>query len=81
MSATWVRAKNWDQAEPGTWIEARKASYVIGSRRLSGMGTDEAIPFGDAGAARRFADLNGGRVVSFDAMPRDYILNETPGPL
>ncbi len=61
-----ARAKNWDQPEPGTWVDAHKASYVIGSRRRSGMGTDEAIPFGDAAAARRFADANGGRVVSFD---------------
>jgi copper chaperone NosL len=76
-----AKAKNWDQPEAGTWVDARKASYVIESRRRSGMGTEEAIPFGDAGAARRFADSNGGRVVSFNDMPRDYILNATPGAL
>ncbi len=74
-----ARAKNWDQPEPGTWVEAHKASYVIGSRRRSGMATDEAIPFGDAAAARRFADANGGRVVSFDDMPRDYVLTADTG--
>lgn len=74
-----ARAKNWDQPEPGMWVEARQASYVIGSRRRGGMGADEAIPFGDAAAARRFAEANGGRVVSYNDMPRDYILTVTPG--
>lgn len=74
-----ARAKNWDQPEAGTWIDARKASYVIGSRRRSGMGASEAIPFGDAAAARRFADLNGGRIVSFDGVPRDYVLAADSG--
>lgn len=74
-----ARAKNWDQPEPGTWVDAHKAVYVIGSRRRTGMGTDEAIPFGDASAARRFVDANGGSVVSFDAMPQSYILASTTG--
>ena len=74
-----ARANNWEQPEPGMWIEAHQASYVIGSRRRGGMGADEAIPFSDAAAARRFADANGGRVVSFDAMPRDYILSAKHG--
>lgn len=74
-----ARAKDWDQPEPGMWVEARQASYVIGSRRRGGMGADEAIPFGDDAAARRFAEANGGRVVRFADMPRDYILTATPG--
>jgi len=74
-----ARAKNWDQPEPGTWVDAHQASYVIGSRRKNGMGADEAIPFGEAAAARRFADANGGRVVSFDQMPRDYVLTADSG--
>ena len=69
-----ARARNWDQPEPGLWVEAHQASYVIGSRRRSGMQTDEAIPFGEATAALGFARANGGRVVRLDEMPRDYIL-------
>ena len=74
-----ARAKNWDQPEPGTWVEARQAYFVIGSRRRGGMGADEAIPFGVAAAAQAFADANGGRVVRFADMPRDYILTATSG--
>jgi copper chaperone NosL len=69
-----ARAQNWDQPEPGTWVEAHDASYVIRSHRLSGMQTDEAIPFGDGATAQRFVEANGGRVVRFADMPRDYIL-------
>ena len=76
-----ARVKNWEQPEPGQWIEAEKAFYVIGSRRRSGMNTEEAIPFGDAAAARDFVKVDGGRIVSFADMPRDYILNATPGEL
>ncbi len=74
-----ARAKNWDQPEPGMWVEAHQAYFVIGSRRRSGMDTDEAIPFSDVAAARAFADANGGRIVGFSEMPRDYILTTTPG--
>lgn len=74
-----ARAKNWDQPEAGLWVEAHQAPFVIASRRRSGMDTDEAIPFGDVAAARRFVDANGGRIVSFADMPRDYILTAVPG--
>lgn len=72
-------AKNWDQPEPGMWVDAYKAYFVIGSRRRGGMGANEAVPFSVATAARAFAEANGGRVVRFVKMPRDYILTTTPG--
>ncbi len=74
-----AKAKNWDQPEPGAWVEAHNASYVIGSNKRSGMNTEEAIPFSDAAAARAFAAVNGGRVVRFDTMPQSYILASTSG--
>ena len=73
------RAKNWDQPEPGTWVDAHKAYYVIGSRRRGGMGGAEAVPFGVAAAAQAFANANGGRVVRFAEMPKDYILATASG--
>jgi copper chaperone NosL len=74
-----AKAKHWDQPEVGAWVEARKASYVIGSSKRSGMNTDEAIPFSDVAAASAFAAANGGRVVGFDTMPQSYILASTSG--
>jgi copper chaperone NosL len=67
-------ASAWKHPEAAPWIDARKASYVIGSHRRSGMDTAEAVPFGDAAAAQRFAAENGGKVVGFAAIPRDYVL-------
>jgi len=68
------RAQSWDQ--PESWVDARKASFVIGSNRRGGMGEDELIPFGDAEAAQRFAAENGGHVVAYAEVPRDSILAE-----
>jgi copper chaperone NosL len=67
------RARNWQQPEAGTWVDARQAVYVIGSRRRSGMDAEEAVPFGDRAAAQRFAAANGGRVVAFGDIPDDYV--------
>ena len=58
---------------------ARNAYFVIGSRRRGGMGADEAIPFSVAAAAQAFANANGGRVVRFAEMPKDYVLATTSG--
>lgn len=69
-----AKAKNWDNPEPGTWTDARKAVFVIASRKRSGMGEVEAVPFSDKSAAQAFVAENGGRMVRFDEMPRDYIL-------
>lgn len=69
-----ARAETWDNPGIENWIEARQASFVIGSEMRSGMGVDEAVPFGDRAAAERFAAKHGGRVVGFTEVPRDYIL-------
>ncbi len=72
---------SWDSPEPDTWIDARTAWYVIGSRRRGGMGQPEAVPFKEKAAAEKFAAAYGGRVVDFDGIPADYILeapDETP---
>jgi copper chaperone NosL len=48
------RARNWAQPEPGTWIDARKAWFVIDSDVRGGMGAPEAVPFSDPAAAQAF---------------------------
>lgn len=72
------KAKNWGQPEPGTWVDARRAWYVLGSDKLSpaGMGDihREPIPFGDETAAERFQAAHGGRIVRFAEIPQDDIL-------
>jgi len=74
------KAPSWEEPGSANWIDARKASFVIGSRMKGGMGADEAVPFSEKGAAERFASENGGRVVAFPEMPNDYILGGGAGP-
>lgn len=68
------KAPSWDKPGADNWIDARKALFVIGSRVKGGMGGDEAVPFSDHGAAETFVAQNGGRIVGFAEVPRDYIL-------
>ena len=67
----------WASPEPGTWIEARQAWFVIDSTRKGGMGAPEAIPFGEERLAAAFAAEHGGRVVRFDDVPEAYVLGPT----
>lgn len=73
------KAASWEQPGPDSWTDARKAVYVIGSGRRGGMGQMEAVPFADRAKAELFARDYGGRIVSFDDIPRDYVLGgDTP---
>ena len=69
-----VGRADWDSPEPGTWVEAREAWYVIGSDRRGGMGAPEAVPFAAKDAAERFAAKHGGEVTAFDGIPESAIL-------
>lgn len=68
------KAPSWDKPGRTNWIDAKSASFVVGSRMKGGMGADEAVPFLEKPSAETFAKENGGRVVSFAEMPRDYVL-------
>jgi copper chaperone NosL len=70
-----AKADSWATPGPGTWIRARSAAFVIGSDRRGGMGAEEPVPFGSEEAARAFAEAHGGEVVSFEGVPRDYVLS------
>ena len=63
----------WDAPEPGTWIDADAAHYVIGSERMGGMGVPEAVPFAEREAAERFVAAHGGRIVALTEVPESYI--------
>ena len=69
---------SWDEPEPGTWIEAKDAWYVIGSARQGGMGAPEAVPFSQRADAEAFAAAHDGRVVAFSEIPRDAVLGAVP---
>ncbi|WP_438751087.1 nitrous oxide reductase accessory protein NosL [Pararhizobium sp. O133] len=72
-----AKATTWEEPGADNWIDARTALFVIGSGLRGGMGTDEAVPFSTREAADKFAGEHGGRVVSFDEVPRDYVLGSS----
>jgi copper chaperone NosL len=75
------KATDWDRPEKGTWIDATKAWYVIGSDRKGGMSDQETVPFGEETAASGFVAINGGRIVRFNEMPEAYIFpGASPAP-
>ena len=63
----------WEAPEPGTWIDANGAWYVIGSDRMGGMGVPEAVPFATREAAEGFVVAHGGRIVALTDVPESYI--------
>jgi copper chaperone NosL len=71
-----ARATSWEQPGAANWIDARKAVFVIESRKQGGMGAAEAVPFGNRAAAEAFATANGGRVVTFAEIPGAYVLGD-----
>ncbi|MBY0431714.1 MAG: nitrous oxide reductase accessory protein NosL, partial [Rhodospirillales bacterium] len=61
---------DWANPQPGAWIEARRAVYVLDSSRDTDMGGGELVPFAGRKAADTFAAQYGGRVVEYAAVPR-----------
>lgn len=72
-----AKAPTWDKPGANNWVDAKQASFVIGSRKQGGMGGDEAVPFSDRSTAEKFVAENGGRVVAFADVPKDYVLGGT----
>lgn len=72
-------ATNWDHPEPGTWIDARTAWYVLNSTRRGGMGAAEAVPFSTEAAADAFRSRHGGQVARLDQIPDDYVIGSSSG--
>ncbi|KQY99401.1 hypothetical protein ASD45_00250 [Pseudolabrys sp. Root1462] len=70
--------ENWDRPKPGTWVEARRAWFVLGSdkRGVIGMGDirREPIPFAEQAAAQSYQADHGGRILRFSEIPQDAIL-------
>lgn len=56
-----------DRAHPGTLVEARACTWVIGGDLPGVMARTATWAFADAGEARAFARRHGGRVAGFEA--------------
>lgn len=67
--------KNMRQPEPESWMDARDAYYVTESKLPGGMGGEDPLPFSDLGKAEQFVADYGGKILTFDQIPEDYILH------
>jgi copper chaperone NosL len=65
---------SWDAPEPGTWIDARAAFYVLGSDRVGGMRAPEVVPFARKEDAQQFMRRHGGEIADFRSIPPASIL-------
>jgi copper chaperone NosL len=68
----------WERPAPGSWIEANKAWYVVGSSRTAAMGGGESVPFKLHANAAAFAETYGGHVGDY-ALARREITEELAG--
>jgi len=62
---------SWD-APREEWIDAKKAFYVLGSKKMGGMGPTLAS-FAKQEDAQAFAKNNGGKVLRFDEVTIDMV--------
>lgn len=67
---------NWDNPGTDNWIEARKAWYVLNSKRSGGMGAAETVPFSTKESAGLFVNKEGGEVYSFSEIPKEYLFGK-----
>nr|ACF98100.1 putative NosL protein [uncultured bacterium 1042] len=74
-----AKAASWESPGEENWVDAKQAFYVIGSAMRGGMGAEETVPFSDQASARKFAEENGGKIVGFADIPRDYVLGAATG--
>ncbi len=72
------QVKNWAHPEPGTWVEARRAWFVLGSNLHETAGMNDAerepVPFSQKRAAMDFVKEHGGRIVQFGEIRQDDVL-------
>lgn len=65
---------------PDAWIDARTAWYVIGSGVPDFPAADDAMPFAREADAQAFRSRHGGQVVTFAAMPEDFVRTGADAP-
>jgi len=68
------KTSSWENPENGDWIEAKSATFVIGSSKNGGMGAPEPVPFATRQAAVDFTTHHGGKIVAFSEIPESSIL-------
>ncbi len=80
-----AKTSNWEKPDPRTWVDARKAWFVIdgetaGKLIVGGMGMPEAVPFSDKTAAQAYARDHNGKVFRMSEIPQAFFAPPAPPP-
>lgn len=67
-TASAIVARYVTDMDSGAWVDAQQAVYVAGSSALGPMRAGNLPAFADRGAAQRFVQARGGRILGFDAI-------------
>ncbi len=71
--------EDWtDHSVNKKWLDAKTAFYVIESSFVGGMGSSDALPFKERVKAEEYSSTHGGRVVTFDEMPKSFVFQQPP---
>ena len=70
------KAESWDHPGREAWIRTTDAYYVIHSGRRGGMGAPEPVPFATEEGAKAFAAEEGGEVVTWEEIPKDFVMGD-----
>lgn len=73
-------AEGWLKPQPGGWVEASAAWYVLASSYDGGMGGREAVSFAKQEDAARFVARFGGHLARFGEVPEEYVLGPDTSP-
>ena len=74
-----AHAPSWEEPGATNWIDAKKAFFVIESRRQGGMGAAEAVPFGNRAAAENITFYVTGFVRQCSPSPEELVV-KLPAP-
>ena len=73
------RAQSWNAPQnDGIWISADDAYFVIGSRKIGGMGSLEFVPFEKKEQAEKFRQEYGGRIARISEITHEDLIAEVP---
>lgn len=69
-----ARPASWEDPGADNWISADKATFVVGSDAIGGMGAPEVVPFGTEDAAMEFVAEHGGNLMRLSDIPNEAVL-------
>ena len=74
-----AKAPSWDKPGANNWVDAHRRSSSSAAASAAAWVLPRPCRSLNGAAAAAFAAANGGKVVTFAKVPRDYVLSSDPG--